>query len=266
MRIPAKKRYVRKRVYKRKSVPKVGQVVKKYVKRELARQIETKSFYVQSQINTGSALESPDWNTTPILFYPGYHTLPLGVQNGQRVGNKCMIRKVYLSYVINPLPYDAATNVGPSPLHVMLMLYRLKQAKAVLPTSGDISTKLFDNGGGSFGASGTLTDLVAVPNREYFDFAMRWTERCGYSSYSGTGAQAGQQNFNNNEYPFNVVRRKDITKHLNKTMIFDDSTSTVQNSNLFFGFVTVNGTGSASGATQLTAKVTWSIQIEYEDA
>lgn len=259
------RRYGRKRTSKKRSTRKVSKSVKKYVKREIHKQVETKSFYVQSGVNTGSVLESPDWNTSPILFYPAYHTLPLGVSNGNRIGNRCMLRKVYLRYTINPLPYDAATNVAPSPQHVMLILYRLKQAKAILPTSTDLS-KIFDNGGGSFAANGTLTDLLADYNRDYFDIAKSWREKVGYAAYDGTGALPAQQNFNNNDYPFNVVRKLDITKYLNKVMIFDDSTATVQNNNLFFGFVSVNGTGNASGATQLTIKVNWSIQILYEDA
>lgn len=260
------RRYGRKRSnYRKKSTKTVPKSVKKYVKKQIHKNVETKSFFVQNGVNTGSVLESADWNMTPVLFYPGYHTLSQGVLNGNRIGNRCMLRKVYLRYTINPLPYDAATNVAPSPQHVMLILCRLKQAKSILPTSTDL-TRLFDNGSGSFGANGTLTDLCADYNRDYFDIAKAWKERVGYAAYSGTGALPAQQNFTNNDYPFNVVRKLDITKYFNKTMIFDDATATVQNQNLFFGFVSVNGTGNASGATQLTIKVNWSYQILYEDA
>lgn len=160
---------------RRKSTRKVSKTIKRYVKKEIHRNIENKQTFVNNQIGFGSVLESPDLNFAPILWYPGYHTLALGVSDGNRLGNQVRIRKVMLNYVIVPLPYDAATNTAPQPCHIQLFLGRIKQAKSVLPTSTDVGL-LFNAGSTSFGPSGGLIDLNSASsiNTGYWDMKKVW--------------------------------------------------------------------------------------------
>jgi len=247
---------------KSKYVPKS---VKRYVKKEIHRNIENKNFFVNNQVGFGSALESPDLNFAPILWYPGYHTLGLGVTDGARISNQVRIRKVILSYVIVPLPYDAATNNVPQPVHVQLFLGRLKQAKSVLPTSTDVAT-LFNAGSTSFGPSGGLIDLNSARsiNTGFWDIKKTWEHKLGYAVDKNISTT--YQEFANNDFKYNVVRRMDITKHIQKLVQFNDSSSQVQNGNLFFGYQAISATGNATGATQLLCRMNYSITITYEDA
>lgn len=248
---------------RRKSVKKVSKFVKKYVKRQIHKNIENKQSFVNNQIGFGSALESPDLNFAPILWMTGYHTLGLGVTDGNRVGNQVRIRRVMLKYVIVPLPYDAATNATPQPFHVQLFLGRVKQAKSYLPTSTDVGL-LFNAGSSSFGPSGGLIDLNSDVNTGYWDIKKVWEHKVGYAIDKNISTT--YQEFANNDFKYNVVRKMDITRYIQKLIQFNDSSASVQNGNLFFGYQAISATGNATGASQILARMNYSITITYEDA
>lgn len=100
--MPARRRYARKssrRLYTRKVTKKrstVSSTVKKYVKRQIHKNIENKKIFIQQ----GSAFGSINNNTSmymfPMLPQSGIWSIPLGVTQANRVGNKITIRKVML--------------------------------------------------------------------------------------------------------------------------------------------------------------------------
>lgn len=241
----------------------VSTSVRKYVKKQIHKNIENKQSFVNNQIAFGSALESPDLNFAPILWYSGFHTLGLGVTDGARISNQVRIRKVMLKYVIVPLPYDAGTNTAPQPVHVQLFLGRVKQAKSVLPTSTDVGL-LFNAGSTSYAPSGGLIDLNSDINTGYWDIKKVWQHKLGYSIDKNISTT--YQEYANNDFKYNVVKKMDITQYVQKMVQFNDSTSSVQNGNLFFGYQAVSATGNATGATQLLCRMNYSVTITYEDA
>lgn len=261
------RRYGRKRSnYRKKSAVKVSSSVKKYVRKAIHKQIENKSTFVSQTISFGSVLESSDLNMYPILWYPAYHTLANGVLDGNRIGNRVNIRKVYLRYALFPLPYDVGTNPTPVPTHIQLMLLRTKQNRSALVNSTDLG-RLFQSGGSAYGPSGTLLDLNSSLNRDYFDanHCKIWSHKLSTANIQGSGGQLAYQTFANNDFKLNHVKKMDITKMFQKTVIFDDG-QYVQNGNVSFGFQSIASNNSATGATILNARIQYTIEIIYEDA
>lgn len=248
---------------RRKSSKTVSTSVKRYVKRELHKQIETKSSFVSNQITFGSALESPDLNFAPILWYPAYHTLSIGAADGARIGNKVGIRRVMLRYVLIPMPYDASTNPTPQPVVVQLFLGRIKPAKSLLPGASDVAL-MFNAGSSSYGPAGSLIDLNSVVNEGYWDIKKKWTHKIGFQIDKNISTT--YQEYSNNDFKMFAMGTLDITKMVQKVVQFNDSTSTPQNGNLFFGYQSIAATGGPTGATVLNCRINYTINIEYEDA
>lgn len=261
-----RKRTYKKRVYKKKPI--VSKTVKNYVKREFARQVENKTITsTLTQFAFGNIVESPDMNMYPILPYAGFLTLPAGVTQGTRVGNQCKVKSVMLNYVINPLQYNATTNLNPQPLIIMCFLGSVKATRGILPSSTDL-TFLYQLGGTSVQPSGTTSDLLFDINTDYWDIKKKWTHKIGYANNAGTGNSAANQSFANNDFKYSVVRKMNITRYCDKVMKFNDSSPTHQGRNLFFFYQAVSATGIllGSAATNQSANMNHFINIVYEDA
>lgn len=259
------KRVMRKRTYRKKSAKKVTLPVKRYVKKVISRQVETKSAYVNNQITFGNINQSSTLNFAPILWYTGYHTLASGVLDGQKLGNKVTIKRVLLKYVLLPQPYDITTNPVPGPIHIQMFLGRVKQSKALLPSAGDVAM-LFNQGSTTVSPTGNLTDLNGMINKDYWDMKKVWEHKLGFAAYTGSGSSAAPQYYQNNDFKYNVVRTMNITRMVQKLALFNDSANSVQNGNLFFGYQSLAASGGTTGATTVNAKINYSIHIEYEDA
>jgi len=239
-----KKNY-RKRKPLRKKKPMVSEAVKSYVKQAVHTNIENKCFQVNpGQISFGNVLESPDFNAYPCAPLSGYWFISQGTGQGNRIGNIVKTRKCYLSYVLRPNPYNASTNPTPQPVEVRLMLGYVKNTPTFAPISGDIN-QLFNLGSTTTAPVGTLKDLISVYNTDYWTIKKSWTHKIGYANNAGTGALAGSQTFANNDFKLNVVQRLDITNHMQKTCVFNDSSATTNTKNLFFMFYAVATNGQA---------------------
>lgn len=239
--------------------------VKKYVKRVIARNIENKTVEINYGQSFGSYLEDNTLNCYPMLPYTGYMALGQGVTQGTRIGNQIKVRKVMLNYVLRPSPYDAVFNTNPQPFEMDLMLGYVKQYPGVLPNSAD-TARLFQSGATSFAPSGSLRDIISTLNTDVWHIAKRWRHKIGTANYGGTGANAGQQYFNNNDFKLNVVQKMDITKFCNKNLRFNDGGTAIEGKNLFFMYQALAASGGTFTATQLPANIEFWISLDYEDA
>jgi len=201
------------------------------------------------------------------LPYVGYNVISQGIGAGQRIGNEIKIRKVMLNYVIRPLPYSSTTpgNPFPCPVEVELFLGNIKQAPGLLPGTVDIGY-LFQGGNVSYAPGGTLNDLVADVNRDYWNIKKRWRHKLGSASYTGTGGSVDSQYLTNNDFKFNVVKKLDITKMCPKTFKFNDTDNTLQGPNLFFFMQCVAAQGGAFGSGVQACRLEYWVHLAYEDA
>lgn len=245
--------------------PSVSAGVKKYVKSQIHSTIENKCVQVNFGNSFGNVNESPDFNAYPMCPLATYWTINQGVGQGNRVGNIIKTRKVYLNYVLRPLPYSATTNPQPNPCEVQLMLGYVKNTPCFTPVGGDISF-LFQSGSASTAPIGSLRDLVSVINDDYWVIKKRWTHKVGYAASEGTGANPGNQFQANNDFKLNYVKRLDITKHIPKTHVFNDGSATTNTRNLFLMYYAVAADGGTYGSNGLVANIEFWIDFHYEDA
>lgn len=268
-----KKRSYRKRVPKRtyrKRVaggkkPSVSAGVKKYVKKVIHSSIENKCVQISSGFNFGNVLESTDLNAYPMCPNSVYWTINQGSGQGNRIGNVVKVRKIYLSYVLRPLPYDVTVNPFPVPTEIQLFLGYVKNFPSSNIAPADIN-QLFQAGSTSSAPIGGLQDLVSIVNKDYWVIKKKWSHKLGYASYNGTGSLPGQQFNSSNDFKLNVVKRIDITKFCPSTINFNDSSATPTTRNLFFMQQAIWANGGNSGATVQSANIQFWVDFVYEDA
>ena len=271
--------FKKRRNYRRKSAPKgrrvtarrgkssaVSVAVKKYVKRTVHANIENKCFQVNpGQLGFGNVNESPEFNAFPCAPLNGFWTISQGVGQGSRVGNIIKVRKTYLNYILRPSPYDATTYPNPQPCMVRLMLGYVKNSPAFTPIASDIQ-QIFNSGSAVQAPVGTLKDLISVYNTDYWTIKKSWTHKMGFAISGGTGASPGVQSHANNDFNYNAMKRVDITQHMPKTCVFNDTFATTNTKNLFFMFYAVAAGGGTFASTQLPCFIDYWIDFHYEDA
>lgn len=257
----------RKQSFKKKRVAKrtVSLAVKKYVKKTLAVNTENKAVQINGGYSFGNINESPDLNAYPMLPMAAFWSIPQGLGQGGRIGNEIKIRKLMLNYVIRPNPYDAVSNVSPQPCEIDLFLGYVRATPTTLPVAADLSV-LFQNGSSVSAPVGSLRDIISVVNTDSWVIKKRWRHKVGYSSANGTGALAGNQTFNNNDFKLNVVRKINITNLINKTLRFNDGNNQTLTKNLYFMQQAVSASGAAFAATQLPMNIEFWIDVQFEDA
>jgi len=264
-----KKRNLRKRVLNRKRRPRrkpnVSLTVKKYVKKAIHANVENKCVQINFGNSFGNVNESPDFNAYPMCPLSSYWSISQGVTQGTRIGNQIKIRKVMLNYILRPLPYNATTNPQPNPCEVQMMLGYVKQTPSQIPTGSDVSV-LFQSGASTSAPVGTLRDIISIVNTDVWVIKKRWTHKVGYAAFEGTGANAGNQFQANNDFKLNHVKRLDITKHIPKTLNFNDNSITSTNRNLFLMYYAVAADGGTYGSNGLVANIEFWIDFHYEDA
>lgn len=260
-----------KRSYRKKSTvargkrDSVSASVKKYVNRIIHTDQENKSVQFSNQLSFGNAVANSSLYSYPILPYTGFGTIGQAITSGGRIGNEIKLRKVYLKYVLRPMPYNVSSNPFPAPVEVELYLGRLKGVQGEIPAAADFNN-LYQNGSSVAGPAGNLNDLCSSVNTDYWLVKKRWRHKIGYASGNGTGGIADQQYFANNDFKLNVVKKLDITNLCPKTLKFNDSNNTVQGANLFFFYQALNAAGGTNTSTNLPCHITYHIEIVYEDA
>jgi len=258
------KRVLRKRVYRKKPT-RVSKNVKQYVKKYIHSQIENKHVNIERAQTFGGYLQDTTLGMFPVCPFTSLYPVPIGTTQGTRIGNKIKTRRVTLNYVIRPQPYAAGVNDNPQPYYVLLFLGNYKESKGLLP--GSLQTaQLYDNGSGSLAPASDLGDLVADINKDAWNIVWRKTEKVGAALSAGPGNLPNFSQFANNDVPYSVVRRNNITRHCPKTITFNDSSGSQQGSNMFFFYYCVTMSGSVLPATQRPLAIDYWCKYEYEDA
>ena len=262
----------RRNTYARKRNARVGRksgsvtvAVKNYVKRTIHSQIENKCTQINAGSGFGGVAESPDLSAYPMCPLSGYWSISQGVGQSSRIGNIIKARKVYLNYILTPRGYDATFNPSPQPMEIQLFLGYVKNTPCFIPGTSDIA-ELFQAGNTTTPPGGTIRDLVAVTNKDYWVIKKKWTHKLGFSNYQGTGGSVGSQYTANNDFKMNHIRRLDITKFCPATYQFNDTNISPTSKNLFFMYQAIPALGGAFGPTTVPANIEFWIDFHYEDA
>jgi len=266
-----KRSYKKRAMTKKRSAPggrkssAVSSSVKQYVKRTLHAAIENKCVQVNQSTSFGTVNESPEFNAFPMCPLATYWNINQGVGQGNRVGNVIKIRKVRLNYILRPNPYEPTFNVVTKPLEIQLLLGYVKNTPSFVPVPGDIQ-QIFQAGSATTAPIGTTRDIISVINKDYWVIKKRWTHKIGYASNTGSNPQAAPQFFANNDFKLNTNINIDLTKYVPKTYTFRDNNSTPTTRGLYMMFQPVYANGNAMASTQVVARFSYMLSVDYEDA
>lgn len=251
--------------YKKPSVT----TVKKIVKRAIDRNVENKTlqWYSESRVdilpsngtNFLSTIEPVSLGLlgTPVL------TIPQGTGQGQRIGNRIKIKSAYIAGTIFPNVYDVTTNPVPQPCQVILWLFYDRSDPTNIPNP---VADFFQKGNTTVAMSGDLQDIMSPVNTDKYRVLTKRVFKIGYANVAGTGANAANENFANNDFKLNRNFKIPITKYLIKNVKFNDNATLPMSRGLFMMITAVASNGSLYSAGGVPAQMFWNVSYTYEDA
>lgn len=234
------KRPMRKRMSRKRKGGKsnVGAKIKKYVKRAISSNIETKetcATTVNATIFTAN-MQGPVSLPTWLNLVP---TIAQGTGVGQRIGNSVRVSRANFKGYVNLLPYGTTSNPGPLPYYVKIWLVSNRVNNSYSLAASNINNNFFELGSQTFGFDGRIMDMVYPVNKELWKIHGVRTMRLGSSSItnqSGTGAYCDGQS------PMSMFFSFEYGKILSK-LAFDDATLAPTNRSLFLVFQCVSADG-----------------------
>lgn len=235
----------------------------KLIKSVVQRTAEVKSNTMDMVLGLSSILNSTVMNVRTISPSSAYMPIVGGTSSDERVGNRIKTKKVTLRYVLNSLPYNATSNLAPCPMNVIIWIGRMKRS-IFSPTALDFQN-LFQFGSASVPPLGDLSDLNANLNTDYFTVSKRIVHKLGFADYNGTGVNVGAQSYTNNDYPYNVIRKIDLTKCFASEYIFNDADNDPQNSRTYIWFEVLRADGLVGTAAAVPCIFRGTVEYQYTD-
>lgn len=253
--VSTKKRNYRK---KKNVVPKA---TKKYVKAAIHKQIENKTQQYIGNLNLTNYADSTSMNAIPLTPYSGGISIMQGDGQSDRSANKIKIMKLSIHFMITPNPYNGLLNPAPKPLLIRVFIGYAKSNPVVTPTD---FTNFYQIGNTSTAPTNFITDMFRPVNKDKF-VCKSILLKLGCAEYSGSGFSAGAQYFANNDFKFNIYKKISLTKYINKTVIYNDTTAIPTTRGLFMWYQVVAADNTiVSGAIQ--GQLNYVLNCEYEDA
>lgn len=241
------KRY-RKKTYRKYTKKAKKSSIRSVVRKEIHRLAENK-------INQFDSVTY--YFTQPILTGQAYNLLPavnLGTGASSRIGNKIRIIK----FTVKLLFYIFHQAAGSLPSYADLYIFKYKnysQALGSLPANA--MNEFLDANNSSTAYSGISTDYLRTINSDQFTLCFK-KRMLLFNPDMSTGTLAGTA-----QIPCSRNITLDLTKHIKKTLVYDDADNKCSNDNLFI----------AVGSTQVDGSVLlgnvgtyqWLTEFKYED-
>lgn len=251
------------------STKKVSMPLKTYVKRQINDAIESK--HVTKLGSTSLyAYTGTSWSTvnrvciTPNANAGAGVVISQGDAQDQRTGNMIKTQKAIFKGVIYPNPYDVATNPIPRAQEIVFWFISFRPQPAI--NTNPVDGTFFQEGGSYSAPSGTLIDTIRTVNPERFIIYGKKVMKLGFSSYNGTGQQTTYGNYANNDFQLNCRFNIDLTKHVPKKVLFNDSISNDPTTRaLWVVWEAVNADGSTQGIANIPATMQYQIDYYYKD-
>lgn len=265
-----KKRFARRRpvVRKRRPVKKAARALRRVVKREISRMTENKTKeslnYQQTLYSTYDTTNFPTNN----IFSVGPSATQLDVQqgtaNGQRVGNKILIKKLTFKGSLVPLPFNATTNPTPTPMQIKLWIFYDKTAPTTQPNP---LTDFFQFNSSSNAFANDLADLWAPINTDKYKVLTTRTFKLGYQQFtSAAGGSPADGYYTNNDFKLNANFSMDLTKYIPKVVRYNDNNSDPTSRHLYAMFAVTSASGGPVAIGSRMAGLQYWCQMVYEDA
>jgi hypothetical protein len=192
----------------------------------------------------------------------GYLAISQGTGQGDRIGNRIRPTKAMFRGMLYPKAYDATYNAAMVPYDVRLTV--LKNKVNPVGTSPDTST-LFQSGDTVAAPTGGLSDMMSPFN---LDANIAFTSRrckVGTAGYTGTGAFAAGQYYQNNDYKLNQAIEIDLLPYIPTTIDYLDTSTTPSSYSLYLNVLIAAANGAISSELR-PLQMDWTIIYEYVDA
>lgn len=255
------KRPVGRKAYAKPSVS----LVKKMIKREIARDVETKQFNQYDlgtniyPINHASFVDS----ITPVAPSSEGVIIFQGTGQGDRIGNKIKIKKVVLKGTMHPLPYNATTNAAVVPVQVKFWFFYDRENPTSVPNP---TSDFFQFGNTVSSMQNDLVDLWAPINKDKYTVLMTRTFKLGFAQFTTTGTVVSNSGTPNNDFKMNANFSFDLTKYMPTHYTYRDNNSNPTTRGLYWMAQAISATGTQFSATTVPAQMSWTHTVEYEDA
>lgn len=254
---PARK-YLRKRKATGKRRPGVSSRIKKYVKKQIHRNIENKEMgnYAANTYITSGDIASGSMPLIPAVAQ--------GTNEEQRIGNSIRVVKGTFKAVYNLLPYNTTTNNGPLPAWVKVWLVR------DLRTTGEASqfpsssyNNFFRAGSTGYSFNGNPLDICSEVNKDILRVLTTRTFKLGVTA-SITQTPIYGQSFLDNS-PMSKTITINWGKYVKKALKFDEENNLTTNCNLYLVTQAVYADGTPSNGKNIIEQHYTNI-MHFEDA
>jgi len=264
-----KKKYARKgkKTYKRKSYKK-AMPIKKMIRREIARNVENKTsqFYnYDVRLYVAGNVSFPTDNIFPVGVDPTSLVIPPGTGQGNRIGNTIKTKKLMFRGSICPRPQDATFNPSPQPSQLKMYIFYDKTDPNAVPNP-QAANDFFQNGNSSKGFQNDLVDMWSPVNTDRYRVLATKTFKIGHASSDGTGANASNQFFANNDFKYNCNFSFNLTKHYPQMVKFNDGSTVPTTRGLFCMIQYVAASGFAYTTSFYSYQLQYMLDYQYEDA
>lgn len=193
-----------------------------------------------------------------------------GAGDGQRISNKITTKSVSFKFNIYVAPYNASSNPNPKPYLVTLWIFKLANdaQESRSDAANMMVSNMFDLGNTATSIQNNLTDHIRPYNNNVVRVLRKMTFKVGHSEYAGTGSAPASQNFTSNDYKLNIIKYLNVTKYVNKTFRFEDTSTDPTTKKTFFAFTFAPADGSSGAFLDPFApvRVSWYVDYKYKDA
>lgn len=190
--------------------------------------------------------------------------IPSNTTSAGRIGNRIQFTSGKIRMNFYAAPYDVTTNPYPQACYVIIYLLTRRDTAQGIPTAS--LPYFYQAGSTAISPSGYLQDKFNSINNDLYKVYKKYTLKIGNSSVTGTGASAGYQYWNNNDFALNKSLTIDFTKYLIKNAKFNDTTTNepVQRG-LWLAMEAVSATNTGMAVGQMPVKYLAEIDLRWKD-
>lgn len=246
------------------SKPTVSQV-KRIVKTVFNKNCETKTREVYNlsrdlySSNSGPFASS---NLIQVSFGASAVDVSQGVADGQRIGNKIKLKRLYFKGTFIPVLYNAANNPTPKPVQIKMVFFYTRAEPADFPTNPQLDFLQF--GSTTTALTNDLVDMWAPFNTDKYRILATRTYKLGQSTYAVSGTTPAVP-YSNNDFQLNCNFKVNLTKHLPKLIRYNDNNMDPTSRGIWCLIIPVWADGQQAPNTTLMANMSYVISGFYTD-
>jgi len=246
------------------------QSMKRFVKAEIARNIENKCGQDYDLGKPIFASSSANFNSSVFPLSPastGSISIVQGTGQGNRVGNKIKIKKATLKGTLHPNAYNATPGTGynpqPIPIQVIMWFFYDKENPNSIPAP---ASDFFQFGGTTSAMQNDLVDLWAPINTDKYRVFGKRMFKLGHSEWATTGSAPTLGNSTNNDFKYNCNFSVNVAKWMPKMYTFRDNNADPSTRGLYCMVQCIAASGGQIADGQWPATMSYMLDLEWEDA